>query len=434
MGGSLSWTRMAGSLSWMCVWLILPCVAVDQSTSVTDMLNTMIERGASGVYTGGKGVLVRSMFDKLDNGPNIGAPATLWSNDIFSVSQMYPDRDDLEDPTVWNIFKYATVGFVVGSSLSNLFYDFDNLQTSTWGWGVFYAHDSNSVDLRCRWLQSDNLYDCPGGYIPWGGTWISDSTKLGAGGYPAGNPFANGAWGGGAGCHVDMTLHVIDQLNQYDSSGQNLVEDRDCQCNYYFNQDWSQWVDLFAQNQDYSHLDFHADQGICWVSNIRDMINMQNWLFWKWVAGDWKQTQGTFSGTRPRDYMGWNEIPVDRKSVMDPSNWDSFLIKLPANVCDNGGGDDSIYCMVSFKQTRLEKNIGRYVDQGYLMSGEDHAASRPGSYVVVAREWQDSSGNWFRWFFCENWDGPSKLYGVRFIEKTSTNTFGCCYIEDLGTK
>merc|ERR1712135_145561 len=162
-------------------------------------------------------------------------------------------------------------------------------------------------------------------------------------------------------------------------------------------------VDLFAQNQDYSHLDFHADQGICW-------------------------------GTRPRDYMGWNEIPVDRKSVMDPSNWDSFLIKLPANVCDNGGGDDSIYCMVSFKQTRLEKNIGRYVDQGYLMSGEDHAASRPGSYVVVAREWQDSSGNWFRWFFCENWDGPSKLYGVRFIEKTSTNTFGCCYIEDLGTK
>merc|ERR1712136_295325 len=211
-------------------------------------------------------------------------------------------------------------------------------------------------------------YDCPGGYIPWGGTWISDPTKLGAGGYPAGNPFANGAWGGGAGCHVDMTLHVIDQ-----------------------------------QNQDYSHLDFHADQGICWVSNIRDMINMQNWLFWKWVAGDWKQTQGTFSGTNPRDYMGWNEIPVDRTSVMDPSNWDSFLIKLPANMCGDGGGDDSIKCLQTKQHKRLETLIGRYVDQGYLMSGEDHAGSRPGSYAVVAREWQDSSGNWFRWFFCENW-------------------------------
>ena len=33
-----------------------------------------------------------------------------------------------------------------------------------------------------------------------------------------------------------MTEHAIDQLNQQDSSGQNLVEDNDCQCNHNFNQ------------------------------------------------------------------------------------------------------------------------------------------------------------------------------------------------------
>merc|ERR1712136_426497 len=106
-----------------------------------------------------------------------------------------------------------------------------------------------------------------------------------------------------------------------DSDGRNLVQDPQCQCNYYFNQDWSQWVSLFAQNTDYTHIDYHADQGICWVNNPRDMTNMQNWLFWSWVSGNWAPTQGTFSGPNVRDYMGWNEVPVDRRVVMDPTNW-----------------------------------------------------------------------------------------------------------------
>eukprot|EP00450_Noctiluca_scintillans_P016393 CAMPEP_0194529008 /NCGR_PEP_ID=MMETSP0253-20130528/65571_1 /TAXON_ID=2966 /ORGANISM="Noctiluca scintillans" /LENGTH=48 /DNA_ID= /DNA_START= /DNA_END= /DNA_ORIENTATION= len=48
---------MTGTVSWTCVWLVLVCMSVaDDQTSVTDTLNTMIERGSSGVYTGGKGV------------------------------------------------------------------------------------------------------------------------------------------------------------------------------------------------------------------------------------------------------------------------------------------------------------------------------------------------------------------------------------------
>jgi len=410
-------------------WLFLSCVAHgDQQTSVTKMLNEMIERGSSGVYTGGHGVIVRSMFDGLDDGPNVGAPATFWSNDIFSVSQMYPDRVDIDDPTITAIFEYATVGFVIGTALPNLFYDFDSIQSTSWGWGVFYGHDSNSVDLRCEWRETENLYDCPGGTIPWGGTWAADSSRLGTGGYAVGNPDANSAWGGGAGCHFDINEHVIDQLNQYDSDGRNLVQDPQCQCNYYFNQDWSQWVSLFAQNTDYTHIDYHADQGICWVNNPRDMINMQNWLFWSWVSGNWAPTQGTFSGPNVRDYMGWNEVPVDRRVVMDPTNWDSFVIKLPANLCGNGGGDDSIACLDSTPQHRLEYQIATYVQGGLLMYGYDNIASHPGSAAVVVREWQDSSGNWFRWFYCENWNGPKGVWALYFEEETST-TSGYCYID-----
>ena len=99
------------------------------------------------------------------------------------------------------------------------------------------------------------------------------------------NPQVNSNWGGGAGCHQDITTHVIDQLNQQDSGGENLVRDQDCQCNNYFNADWSKWVLLFAQNDDLAHFTLHADQGICWVNNPRDMIKMQNQLFWFYVKG-----------------------------------------------------------------------------------------------------------------------------------------------------
>lgn len=404
--------------------------AYDGPTSITDNLNTMIERGQAGVYTGGKGVLVRDIEDGLQSSKSMGVPATFWSNDIFAVSQMYPDRVDLDIVGVTDIYDYASVGVVIGSAMSNLFYDFDNIQTGTWGWGVFYAHDSNSVDIRCRWLGSDQIYDCPGGYIPWGGTYTSDSTKMGTGGYTVGNPDANAAWGGGAGCHFDYVDHTIDQINAYDAGGQNLVQDQDCQCNYFFSGNWADWVSLFAtKNGDMSTHSLHADQAICWVNNIYDMINLQNWLFWNYVAGLIATSGSVFSGTAPREYMGWNEVPVDRITVGTATNWDAFLIKLPANVCGNGGGDDYIDCLDHTKKCRLEERIIDYVKAGSLVTGLDHAIKRPGSYTVVAREWQDASGNWFRWFFCEDWTSPKQSYTLTYIQKVPTNQYGSCYMD-----
>lgn len=96
-------------------------------------------------------------------------------------------------------WSYCSLVYVVGSAMGNVMYDFDNIQSSTWGWGVFYAWDSNAADGRCEFVKDKGGYDCPGGwdtgkpggFTPGGGF-------TGAGQYPAGNPFANSSWGGGA--------------------------------------------------------------------------------------------------------------------------------------------------------------------------------------------------------------------------------------------
>ena len=52
--------------------------------------------------------------------------------------------------------------------MATLYPDFDNVQSDDWGWGVFYATDSNSADKRCRYLEDPGngygpIYDCPEG-------------------------------------------------------------------------------------------------------------------------------------------------------------------------------------------------------------------------------------------------------------------------------
>merc|ERR1712113_334737 len=99
--------------------------------------------------------------------------------------------------------------------------DYDNMQDANWGWGVFYATDSNSGDQRCRNLQSDKGWDCPGHWIDRSGNVTADSSKKGAGGYQPGNPYHSGG-GGGAGCHFDLTAKKMDQQ---DATGSlNLVQ------------------------------------------------------------------------------------------------------------------------------------------------------------------------------------------------------------------
>jgi len=370
-------------------------------------------------------------LDGMQDGSTVGVPATMWTNDMQGVSQMYPDRTDL-DGVSDDFYSYASVGIVLGTSMLNFFPDFDNMQEADWGWGVFYAHDSNCIDVRCRWLGSYNLYDCPHGYIPLGGTWNDWDANLGTGGYPVGNPYANSGWGGGAGCHLDGTNLVLDQISATNSQGQGLVEDYDCQCNYAFNQNWDDWVDLFATAPFVTH-SLQGDAGICWVNNPRDMINLQNSLYWKYRAGRWQQSDWLFNGPEERQYMGWNELPIDYATAYDVKNWDAFVIKLPANVCGKGGSYDMIACLTDDQQVRLTDKIQQYVDAGYITEGVDNVWVKPSSQMVVVREWVLNDA-WTKEFFCQTWDAPNNLpyHLVHGPDDTGANV--CYYHHGDATK
>jgi len=197
-------------------------------TDVTDQLNQAISRGKSGVYTGGKGLLVRNPFDNYEQSSWKVVPSTFWTNDIIVPTAVFPTgwggfQHGNGDPNCansqWNGFYkmklcptdartgysspwlYATTGYIIGDRMNDVFPHFDKIQDTDWGYGVFYATDSNSVDQRCRWLSSLGGWDCPGYWLDKNGHASRDKSKLGAGNYDAGNAYAHGG-GGGAGPHL----------------------------------------------------------------------------------------------------------------------------------------------------------------------------------------------------------------------------------------
>merc|ERR1719375_611662 len=131
------------------------------------------------------------------------------------------------------------------------------------------------------------------------GTFYQNSTKIGAGAYPAGNPTtdpqgASGGSGGGSGCHFEPTHQAIDQTDAFDGFGRNLVMDYHCQCNNAFKKNWNEWIDnwiLHTQHKpgfDYQGWfkngkppNWGADIASCWIDNPRDMIQLQNAFWWR---------------------------------------------------------------------------------------------------------------------------------------------------------
>jgi len=399
------------------------------------------------VYQGGRGIIIRSPFDGFeDDGDKKVVPATFWVNDIFTPSQMYPgagptdgnpwcptdhaswtcDQDaDTEDNGPWN---YAQLAAVVGTNMHKLFKDFENIQHEDWGYGVFYASDSNSVDKRCRWIPDSNGFDCPGGWIPLDKDFVPADDKKGAGWYEAGNPYAGGG-GGGAGCHFDGGPG-IDQTNAINSNGENLMSGYDCECNYDFKEDWGMWVDNWKNNGlGGKSASWAMDIAACWMNNPRDMINLQNQLWWN--RENWNDRtvpQVEYSATeaaKNRPYWGWNEIPVSREVITDITNWDAIMVKLPADAClhDNGSGD-ALSCYDSGYHKSIEQSLDAFVKAGKLGVG---ASASPSSNVVIARETMDGSGNYFREFFCESWVSPNQWYQIVF----NSDGDGACYLDHI---
>lgn len=435
---------------------VVVSVAASQGdqTTLTQTLNGFIAGSGSGeTYTGGKGVLVRTP-DGIA-GPTV-LPATFWSNDIVAPSQFYPEAGDpfcphgstdgwasldwvdCGDAGSGGPWDFAVVGYVIGTSLPNLFYDFDNIQSETWGWGVFYPADSNSVDGRCFYSADYQGYDCPGGWQNLDGSFVSDPDKKGSGYRPAGNPDANSNWGGGSGCHFDRGTSRIDQVDAYDSGGNNLVEDYNCQCNYAFKTSangWYDWVSTWVAGcQQKSGFEWRGwfggglapswggDTAACWVNSIRDMISLQNALYYS--RYDWNNQMAPISnwGTdsaNDRRYWGWNEVPLDASFLENPLNWDAVIIKLPGDLCGNGGGGyDTIDCLSSAAQYGVEGRLSYFKVNGLLVTGADSATTRPGSAIVFVREYRGTKKHdydvWQRYFFCSSWTSPSNYYTIGF--------------------
>lgn len=390
--------------------------------------------------------MVRSPLDGFEEDENKNVvPATFWVNDIMAPSQLYPgvgggggnpwcptdyaewSCDTDSDTGEWGPWAYAQLAAVVGSSMNKLFTDFDNIQSDDWGWGVFYASDSNSVDKRCRYLETYDGFDCPGGWIPMNGDFSDDDTKFGAGIYDPGNPYAGGG-GGGAGCHFDNGY--IDQTNAYDSDGNNLMQDFDCQCNYAFKEDWGAWIDQWLGGVGGAQPSWANDIAACWMNNLRDMINLQNQLWWKrWDWSDRTVPYVDYDSSTPwknRPYWGWNEIPVSREVITNMENWDAIMIKLPADACiSENGRNDQLSCYDIRFHGAIEYAIQQHVDAGYLGVGKSAQVS---SSVVLAREYMDDSGNYFREFFCEAWVSPSGNYQIVF-NPDDNGSDGACYLE-----
>ncbi|CAK0906499.1 unnamed protein product [Prorocentrum cordatum] len=155
----------------------------DGQTSLTEALNAQIAASPGwGTFRGGgKGILVRApdFFNDVSKKPTV-LPATLWSNDIFAPSGVYPRTDpqcpmngddgyggnpaDCSQPGWCNDYSdrnIAKMAYVVGSSMGDMFLDYDNFQDDDWGWGVFYATDSNAVDKRCLYVEAGFTVESP---------------------------------------------------------------------------------------------------------------------------------------------------------------------------------------------------------------------------------------------------------------------------------
>jgi len=490
----------------------------DKTTKFIDELNNQMRQSPSfnankdaNVYSGGDnyGVIVRDLDDgttlgwdglkkamsgrckNINGGDNpCGAVGTFWHNDVMAVSQFYaqdPWCDHNTASATWHpctgapgktggdSWRMPNVGVVVGTWMDALMQasnmgtksDFPNIQNwgdpvKSWGWGTFYAHDSNAVDKRCimkEFAPGQCIYDCPGGFLStscdasqaW--VWTDDASKLGAGSYPAG---VHGGGGGGAGCHYDSKW--IDQYGMETGKFPSLTGDVNCQCNYAYNDPngWANWVDVMKDYVDQSSLpgkgwagqSWVQDSTACWMNNFHDLIRLQNELYWKrelYLDNSVPTSDFDFvkNPNNALKYQGWNEIPFtagdlysDTDGINNPKYWDALFIWLPAFTC---GIDykkraykwDRMKCVDKEGIKFLEAKLDNYVANGALFPGKGYAGNRPGSSVAIARqipEWDtdiskwDAKTGWTRQFYCEN----AKLKKYKIVYDAGMDA---CYVD-----
>jgi len=138
-----------------------------------------------------------------------------------------------------------------------------------------------------------------------------------------------------------------------------------------------------------------------------------------------------------RRYWGWNEVPVSKDLINDDTNTCAYMIKLPANICRGPHEHDEIKCLGRGEQGQLEQDLTALVSHGHIVPGRDKMTKRPGSYMVVVREFDTGNGIYERQFFCQNWVSPSWKFKLVFEPmkiQDSTNSMvtpGVCFLEQI---
>jgi len=314
------------------------------------------------------------------------------------------------------------------------------------------------VDSRCYYVEEYDGYDCPGGWQNnKDGTWIPRADKKGAGNLQPGNPNKTFLGGGGAGCHFNKMGNSIDQFDAYAGppGSANIVQSYNCECNYSLKTNW--WQDWVKQWMAHAHNKVYTDHrydwmgwfshgrgtpswgvdlAACWVNNPRDMIQIQNAMWW--FKDTWNNLYvpqslklDEYHPEAQRRYWGWNEVPVSNTQVLNASHWDAVFIKLPPSACGDSGKQDKMSCLTSPAALRLESLIDWYVSRKYLLPGAANIKKRPGSYVVLLREWYAGKKHWQREFFCDSWtsSAPARKYNIVFEPISSSSKQGVCYID-----
>lgn len=423
-------------------------------TSVTDLLNGLISSDPNGaVYKGGQGVMFRDQNDGFfGNNAFKVLPGSLISNGIIAPNPVFPaDENGNIDPNV------ASVGVILDEWAFNTLFG-TNTQDEDYYLGVFYPADSNSVDLRCRSEEDQKRYDCRlagqgrngRGFISQvNSAWTQSNQAVGSGGFEIGNPYFppdQAKKGGGTGCHA-ITNGAVTQINQLNARGtfagqqQNIAKNLDCECNRVFvefatcnnyaysgyqgaaQNCWDKWIDHWVQyGKNYNGGPFPADiknrdVAGCWMNNIRDMINLQNWFYLK-------RTVYSTNAIDTHSYWGWNEIPVTKSITDDAQHHETLAIVVPEGL-------DSLNQLSNQYKKLVNQALNWYVNKGYLVPGADNAGKRPGSYVVVLKQYQDSSiygsPRYQRVFFCEDVTF-NKYKIVYFPPSQDPNGKGACYI------
>lgn len=400
----------------------------------------------------GYGVMIRGCLDgqpiKFPDNRQSQIVGTLLHNDINCPSMVYPYSTSSkvefnEQPTlvaVWDMNPNSDV-----RHMQDVFPYMTTAKTDkTWGWGVFYAHDSNCLDKRAypafaEWVSKINGVVEPNPNGDWGYDgpygwkhkedneiyFTPDSTKIGPADKKIGNPAAyfdkvnpNTDWkgteyGAGAGIHVfcDYFGAWKDPGDQYsnawvstdkDTLGKfNDVHSYSQKYKLWRQSDFSGWwgemnYDLKSNGEWLDYLNavapftkkikdqYAQDWILPWVNNFQDLINLNTAL---------AKHRDKANGFTPNDekLWGWNEIPICR-TWQEANKVTLFALVLPQN---NDPSKSSIQNYLSAENNAIIwQQLDKYKNELALLG--------QGSFVAICQQTRTKTGHFYKQFILED--------------------------------